>query len=62
VSEHQGQLRMRKLAVDDVEIGAADTARLDLKTQLPRPGLGLRHVGFAKRFSGRMQNLCAHGS
>ena len=53
---------MLKLAVDDVQVGSANRASLDSHQQLARPWLGVQELGFAKRFSGRMQNLCAHGS
>ena len=62
VAGHERELRIGKLAVDDVQVGPADAASLDADAQLPRSGLRLTEVRFAKPLSGRMENLCAHGS
>jgi len=44
VAEHERQLRVRKLAVEDVEVGSADPTGLHLDEQLPRPWGGFRHL------------------
>jgi hypothetical protein len=41
VAGHERELRLRQLAVDDVEVGAADAARRHAQQDLPR--LRLRH-------------------
>jgi hypothetical protein len=40
VPEHKWELRLRELAVDDVQIGAADTAGSHLEQDLTGPGRG----------------------
>ena len=40
VAGHERQLRTRELAVDDVQVGAADAAGADAEQQLPRRRLG----------------------
>ena len=40
MARDERQLRLGQLAVDDVEIGAADAAGLDADPHLPRPGSG----------------------
>jgi len=42
VPEHERQLRPSQLSVDDVEVGSADAARVDVQTHLSCPGLGTR--------------------
>src|SRR5947208_12744248 len=44
VAEHERQLRVWKLAVEDVEVGSADPTGLHLDEQLPRPWGGFRHL------------------
>ena len=38
VARHDRKLGVRQLAVDDMQVGAADAAGLDLNADLPRPG------------------------
>ena len=45
VAGHERQLRVRQLAVDDVQIGAAHAAGVDAHQHLPRPRLGNRQLG-----------------
>jgi len=61
VAGHERELRIGKLAVDDVQVGSADGARLDADAQLSRPRLGVGQACFPERFAGKMQYLCAHG-
>ena len=41
VPEHEGELRLRQVAVDDVQVGPADAARLDGDDDLAGGGLGI---------------------
>ena len=60
VPEDQGQVAGRDLAVADVQVGAADAARVDPDLDLPRAGLGLIHDGGAKRAARRVEQDRAH--
>ena len=51
VAEDQRQLRLGELAVDDVQVGAADAAGDHPDESLPGPGLGIGQLGPA---SGRL--------
>ena len=42
MSRNDGQVGVRQFAVDDMEIGAADAARLDPQSNLARSRLRLR--------------------
>ena len=46
VAEHERQLRVRQLAVEDVEVGPADAAGLHPDEQLPRPRRGFGQFRF----------------
>src|SRR5207248_1093022 len=61
VSEHERELRPRELAVDDVQVGAADGAGLDPEEKLARAGLRLRDLRCAQRLAGRVEEHRAHG-
>ena len=43
--EHERKLRLGEVAVDDVQVGAAHTARANPKHDLARPGLGVGKRG-----------------
>ena len=42
VAEHQRELGMRQVPIDDVQVGAADSAGLHTDQHLPLAGSGLR--------------------
>ena len=48
MAEHERELRVGKLAVEDVQVGAADPAGLDPDPELPRSGLGLGQLRLAQ--------------
>ena len=60
VPGHQRQLRLRQLAVHDVQVRAADAARAHLEEQLPGAALRLRQVAGLERARGLCQHHRAH--
>jgi hypothetical protein len=60
VAGHERELRVRQLAVDDVEVGAADAARRHPQQDLPR--LRLRHWNLLEpqRLASRVKHHRAH--
>jgi len=62
VARHERQCRVRQLAVDDVEVGAADAARVDLEEHLVRARPRLRQLGLAKWLSRRIEDHGPHGA
>ena len=59
VSEDERELRLCQLAVDDVEIGAADAAGGHREQHLSGTRLGVGEVGLAERRAGPVED---HGS
>ena len=49
MAEHERKLGMRQLAVEDMQIGAADTACRDLDEDLAGPRLGHSDLGGFQR-------------
>jgi aspartate kinase len=62
VTEDERELGMRKLAVDDVQVGPADGAGMHPKQELAGSRLRLRDVHGHKRLARRLENHCAHVS
>ena len=60
VAQHQRQLRLGQLAVDDVQVGAADAAGAHLERDLPGPGLRLGELGFLQRQADAGEEHGAH--
>ena len=60
VTDDERELRVRQLAVDDVQVRAADAAREDLDEHLSRAGLGIGKIGRAERPPGFVQHHCPH--
>jgi hypothetical protein len=58
--QDERQPRVGQLAVDDVEIRAADAARLDSEDDLLRPRFRFRQLALGERPSGRLQHHRAH--
>jgi len=58
--EHQRQLGLGELTIDDVEIGAADAAAGDLDQDLPRGGLRVGQLAFDQRLPRRFEDHGAH--
>ena len=61
VAEDERQLRVRKLAVDDVQVGAAHPAGAHLEQQLTRPRLGIGQLRLAQRLSRPVEHHRPHG-
>ena len=51
VAGDERQLRLGQVAVDDVEVGAADAAGVHPHQHLPRPGLGVGQLRLAQRLA-----------
>ena len=60
VAEDQREVPGVELAVAQVQVGAADAARLDAQLQLPRPRLRLGDLGEPQRPAGRVEQHRAH--
>ena len=60
MSEHERKLRLGQLAVDDVKIGAAHAARLDVDPDLAGPGDGNRKITGDQRRSRPFEDHRAH--
>ncbi len=60
VAGNDRQPRIGQLAVDDVQIGAADAAGFDANQQPPRPGRRRRPLFEDERRADRMQRHRAH--
>ena len=60
VAGDQGQLGMRQLAVDDVQVGAADRAGLDPHQDLARAGDGVGELGRAQWLAGGVEDHGEH--
>ncbi len=58
--EHERELRPGELAVDDVEVGAAHTARAHLEQHLARGVTRPRHLGFAQSLPDSGEEHRAH--
>jgi hypothetical protein len=61
VAGDEWELRLRELAVDDMDVGAADAAGGDLEQDLSGSGLRLREVGWPERLALPFQHHRAHG-
>jgi hypothetical protein len=61
VSENERQLRIRKLAVDNMKIGPANTARADANKELPPARLWFWNIAQNERRVRFLQNHRAHG-
>jgi hypothetical protein len=57
---NERELRTRQLAVEDVKVGAADTAGRDAEKHLTRPWLGDGNVFQPKRLASRVKHHRAH--
>jgi hypothetical protein len=62
MSRHNGQFRVGQLAVDDVEVGAADSASLDSQANLAGPGRWLGPLLHHEPVVRSMQDHGAHRS
>ena len=60
VPRHDRQLGVRQLAVDDMQIGAADAAGLDPQSDFARPRLGLGPLLHDELLAGPPQHHRAH--
>ena len=60
VPGHEGQLRLSELAVDDVQVGTADAARVDADEHLATRDLGIRENACPQRAAGLVQDHRAH--
>jgi hypothetical protein len=60
MTEHERELGVGQLAVDDVEIGSTDPARLNIQAHLSGSGLGSRKLGLAKKAAGTAEDHRAH--
>src|SRR3954447_5718522 len=60
VPDHERRARHVELAVDDVQVGAADAARVHLDQQLAGPGLGVGHGVEPQRLTGAVEEHGAH--
>ena len=60
VTDDERELRLRQLAVDDVEVGAADRARGDPQPNLARLRLGDGQLLEPQRLAGRVKHHRAH--
>jgi hypothetical protein len=60
MSQHERQLGVRQLAVEDVKVGAADAAGMHLHQHLASPGGWHRDVGKPKRGSRFFEDHCPH--
>src|SRR5512132_1792442 len=58
--EHERQLRVGQLAVDDMKVRAADSAGADADEQLARAGLGHREIQLLERPPGLSEHHRAH--
>jgi hypothetical protein len=56
----EGELRIRQLTADHVQVGAADAARLDPDEDLLPPGLRLGEVSLDERRAGPIEHHRAH--
>ena len=60
VPEHERELRIGELAVEDVQVGTADAAGLDAQEHLARRGLGVGKVAEPERPAGRVEDHRLH--
>ena len=60
VARHDRQMDVGQLAVDDVQIGAADAAGLDAHADLARAGQRIGPLFKRERLPGRCKNHCLH--
>ena len=60
VTGDERELRPGQLAVDDVQVGAADAAREHAEERLSRAGLGIGQLGLPKRRASRRQHHRPH--
>ena len=60
VAEHEREMARLELAVAQVQVGAADPARLDAQLQLPGRRLRLRDLGEPQRAAGLVEQHRAH--
>src|SRR5262249_28938569 len=61
VAQYERQLRLRELAVDDVEVGAADTAAAHAEAPLRRARTRLLELRLAQRRPHALEEHRAHG-
>jgi hypothetical protein len=62
VARDQGQARVGQLAVDNVEVGAAEAAGVDLQQNLPWAGPRSRLIAEFERPAGCRENHRPHGN
>jgi DNA-binding MarR family transcriptional regulator len=62
VTGDQRELRIRQLAVDDVEVGAAHAAGTHPQEHLAGAGIGEREVALGERTPGLLEHHRAHGA
>jgi len=60
VARHDRQFRQRQFAIDDMQVGAANRARLDTQDKLGRPRFGIRSLLRAQRLPGCTKNHRTH--
>ncbi len=60
VTENERQLGMLQLAVENVQVGPADAARVNLDPHLSRPGRGCAHPRHPQRASGGFKKHRPH--
>src|SRR5262249_58068666 len=60
VAGDEGEIGVRKLAVDDVQIRAAHTTRTNAKAELPGGGRGIGNVAQTQRRGSGGEDLRAH--
>src|SRR5206468_6892579 len=60
VPRDEWQLRLGELAVDDVEVRAADPAGVDADENLPRPWLGRWQISLAQRLAWSLEQHATH--
>jgi hypothetical protein len=59
---YQRQLRIRQLAIDDMQVRSTDGASVNMKQQLARPRLRNWKIHFPQRLTRLFEYHCFHGS
>jgi hypothetical protein len=60
MADHERRARHVDLAVEDVQVGPADPAGMDLDQELPRSGFGVRDRVEPQRLAGLVEDHRAH--
>jgi hypothetical protein len=60
VAEHERELRVGELSIDDVQVGTADTAGANAEEDLPGHGCRIGDLGRTKRLARRVEHHRAH--